>query len=170
MWKNIKTSNYRYLLIVGIIVLLCADIGGWWCYESSRVKTDYHDINNGLERAQDRIHSAELGIKSAQTEIDHAQNGIRRANETAGEIAERARRDAGIINERESIVERCQERSNRIQNIIRRVEERNKEYGAQASKGVSEFIAPFDFYREFFVADGEANGLRSKYVPCESFR
>ena len=46
----------------------------------------------------------------------------------------------------------------------------SKEYGAQASKGVSEFVAPFDFYREFFVADGEANGLRSKYVPCESFR
>ena len=46
----------------------------------------------------------------------------------------------------------------------------SKEYGTQASKGVSEFVAPFDFYREFFVADGEANGLRSKYVPCESFR
>ena len=46
----------------------------------------------------------------------------------------------------------------------------SKEYGIQASKGVSEFIAPFDFYREFFVADGEANGLRSKYVFCESFR
>ena len=46
----------------------------------------------------------------------------------------------------------------------------SKEYGIQASKGVSEFIAPFDFYREFFVADGEANGLRSKYVSCESFR
>ena len=42
----------------------------------------------------------------------------------------------------------------------------SKEYGTQASKGVLEFVAPFDFYREFFVADGEANGLRSKYVPC----
>ena len=40
----------------------------------------------------------------------------------------------------------------------------SKEYGTQASKGVLEFVAPFDFYREFFVADGEANGLRSKYV------
>ena len=40
----------------------------------------------------------------------------------------------------------------------------SKEYGTQASKGVSEFVGPFDFYREFFVADGEANGLRSKYV------
>ena len=54
-------------------------------------------------------------------------------NLTAGEIAERTRRDAGIINECESIVERCQERSNRIQNIIRRVEEQNKENGAQTS-------------------------------------
>ena len=42
----------------------------------------------------------------------------------------------------------------------------SKEYGTQASRGVLEFVAPFDFYREFFVADGEANGLRSKYVPC----
>ncbi|MFC2421220.1 MAG: hypothetical protein ACFNO4_01810 [Dialister invisus] len=133
MWKTIKTSNYRYLLIIGIIVLLCAGISGWWCYESSRVKTDYHDVNDGLGRAQDRIHSAELGVKSAQAEIDYAQDGLRRANETAGEIAERTRRDAGIIDECESIVERCQERSNRIQNIIRRVEEQNKEYGAQTS-------------------------------------
>ena len=46
----------------------------------------------------------------------------------------------------------------------------SKEYGTQASRGVLEFVAPFDFYREFFVADGEANGLRSKYVPCESSR
>ena len=43
------------------------------------------------------------------------------------------RRDADIINECESIVERCQERSNRIKNIIRRVEEQNKENRAQAS-------------------------------------
>lgn len=134
MWKNIKTSNYRYLLIIGIIVLLLiAGICGWWCYESSRAKTDCHDINDGLERAQDGIRSAELGIKSTQTEIDHAQNGLRRANATAGEIAERARRDADIINECESIVERCQERSIRIQNIIRRVEKQNKENGAHTS-------------------------------------
>lgn len=133
MWKNIKTSNYRYLLIIGAVILLCAGICGWWYYESSRAKTDYHDVNDGLERAQDGIRSAELGVKSTQTEIDHAQNGLRRANATAGEIAERTRRDAGIINECESIVERCQERSIRIQDIIRRVEEQNKEVGTQTS-------------------------------------
>ena len=42
----------------------------------------------------------------------------------------------------------------------------SKEYGNNVSKGISELIVPFDFYREFFVADGEANGLRSKYVSC----
>ena len=42
----------------------------------------------------------------------------------------------------------------------------SKEYGDNVSKGISELIVPFDFYREFFVADGEANGLRSKYVSC----
>ncbi|WP_301885067.1 hypothetical protein [Dialister invisus] len=133
MWEDIKTNNYRYLLIVGAVILLCAGICGWWYYESSRAKTDYHDVNDGLGRAQDGIRSAELGVKSTQTEIDHAQNGLRRANATAGEIAERTRRDAGIINECESIVERCQERSIRIQDIIRRVEEQNKEYGTQTS-------------------------------------
>lgn len=90
MWKNIKTSNYYGLLVIGVVILLLlAGIGGWRYYESSRAKADYHDINDGLERAQDRIHSAELGIKSAQAKIDHAQNGFRRANETAIEIAER---------------------------------------------------------------------------------
>ena len=42
----------------------------------------------------------------------------------------------------------------------------SKEYGNNVSKGISELIVPFDFSREFFVADGEANGLRSKYVSC----
>ena len=42
----------------------------------------------------------------------------------------------------------------------------SKEYGNNVSKGISELIVPFDFYREFFVADGEENGLRSKYVSC----
>ncbi len=46
----------------------------------------------------------------------------------------------------------------------------SKEYGEKVAKGISELIVPFDFYREFFVADGEANGLRCKYVPCKSTR
>lgn len=133
MWEDFKTSNHRLFVVGIVILLLLTGICGWQHYESSRAKTDYHDINDGLERIEDRIHSAELGIKSTQTEIDHAQDGLRRANATAGEIAERARRDADIINECESIVERCQERSIRIQDIIRRVEEQNKENGAQTS-------------------------------------
>lgn len=133
MWEDFKTSNHRLFVVGIVILLLLTGICGWWYYESSRAKTDYHDVNDGLERAQDGIRSAELGVKSTQTEIDHAQNGFWRANKTAGEIAERTRRDADIINKCESIVERCQERSIRIQNIIRRVEERNKENGAQTS-------------------------------------
>ena len=55
MWKNIKTSNYRYLLIVGVVILLLlAGICGWWYYESSRAGADYHDVNSGLERIEDR--------------------------------------------------------------------------------------------------------------------
>ena len=56
MWKNIKTSNYRYLLIVGVVILLLlAGICGWWYYESSRAGADYHDVNSGLERIEDRM-------------------------------------------------------------------------------------------------------------------
>ena len=134
MWKDIKTSNYRYLLIVGVVILLLlAGIGGWQHYESSRAKTDYHDINDGLERIEDRIHSAELGIKSAQAEIDHAQDGLKRANTTVREVTDTARRNATIINECEDINDRSTARIERIENIIRRVEEQNKEVGTQTS-------------------------------------
>lgn len=55
MRKNIKTNNHHRLLIVVAIVLLCAGIGGWRYYESSRAKADYHDVNSGLERIEDRM-------------------------------------------------------------------------------------------------------------------
>lgn len=133
MWENIKTSNYRYLLIVVAAVLLCAGICGWWHYESSRAKTDYHDVNDGLERAQDRIQSAELGVKSAQAEIYNAESELRGAAEAAGRIADKTRKNREILDECDDIINRSEKRTARIQNIIRRVEEQNKENGAQTS-------------------------------------
>lgn len=134
MWKDIKTSNYRYLLIVGVVILLLlAGIGGWQHYESSRAKTDYHDINDGLERIEDRIHSAELGIKSAQAEIYNAESELRGAAEAAGSIADKTRKNREILDECDDIINRSEKRTARIEVIIRRVEERNKENGAQTS-------------------------------------
>ena len=133
MWDKFKTNNYYRLVIVAITLLLAASVGYWLYYTNSRAKADYHDVNQSVELIENRIQRTEKRLSDGTAEIDNAQAGLKRANETAGEIAERARRDADIINECESIVERCQERSNRIQNIIRRVEEQNKENGAQTS-------------------------------------
>ena len=133
MWEDIKTSNYRYLLIVGIIVLLCAGIGGWWYYESSRAKTDYHDVNSGLERIEDGIQRTENRLSAGTAEIDNAQAGLKRASTTVREVTDTARRNAAIINECEDINDRSTARIERIESIIRRVEEQNKDVGTQTS-------------------------------------
>lgn len=133
MWEDIKTNNYRYLLIVEAVILLCAGICGWWYYESSRAKTDYHDVNSGLERIEDRIQQTEKRLSDGTTEIDNAQAGLKRANTTVREVTDTARRNATIINECEDINDRSTARIERIENIIRRVEEQNKEVGTQTS-------------------------------------
>ncbi len=133
MWEDIKTSNYRYLLIVGIIVLLCAGICGWWYYESSRAKTDYHDVNQSVEFIENRIQRTEKRLSDGTAEIDNAQAGLKRANTTVREVADTARRNATIINECEDINDRSTARIERIENIVRRVEEQNKEVGTQTS-------------------------------------
>ena len=134
MWKSIKTSNYRYLLIIGIIVLLLvAGICGWWCYESSRVKTDYHDVDSGLERIEDRMGRAETGLNATQAEIYNAESELRGAAEAAGSIADKTRENRKILDECNDIINRSEGRTARIEVIIRRVEEQNKENGAQTS-------------------------------------
>ena len=133
MWEDIKTNNYRYLLIVGAVILLCAGICGWWYYESSRAKTDYHDVNSGLERIEDRIQRTEKRLSDGTAEIDNAQAGLKRANTIVREVTDTARRNATIINECEDINDRSTARIERIENIIRRVEEQNKEVGTQTS-------------------------------------
>lgn len=133
MWEDIKTNNYRYLLIVGIIVLLCAGIGGWWYYESSRAKTGYHDVNQSVEFIENRIQRTEKRLSDGTAEIDNAQAGLKRANTTVREVTDTARRNATIINECEDINDRSTARIERIENIIRRVEEQNKEVGTQTS-------------------------------------
>lgn len=133
MWKNFKTSDYRYLVIVVAIVLLCAGICGWWFYESSRAKTDYHDVNQSVEFIENRIQRTEKRLSDGTAEIDNAQAGLKRANTTVREVTDTARRDAAIINECEDINDRSTARIERIENIVRRVEEQNKEVGTQTS-------------------------------------
>ena len=133
MWKNIKTSNYYGLLVIGVVILLLlAGIGGWRDYESSRAKADYHDVNSGLERIEDRVGRAETGLNATQAEIYNAESELRGAAEAAGSIADKTRKNREILDECNDIINRNEERTARIEVIIRRVEERNKEYGAQA--------------------------------------
>ena len=75
MWEDFKTSNHRLLIVVAI-VLLCAGIGGWRYYESSRAKADYHDVNSGLERIEDRMGRAETGLNATQAEIYNAESEV----------------------------------------------------------------------------------------------
>lgn len=132
MWEDFKTNNHHRLLIVVAIVLLCAGIGGWRYYESSRAKADYHDVNSGLERIEDRMGRAETGLNATQAEIYNAESELRGAAEAAGSIADKTRKNREILDECNDIINRSEKRTARIEVIIRRVEERNKGKGAQA--------------------------------------
>ena len=134
MWKNIKTSNYYGLLVIWVVVLLLlAGIGGWWYYKSSRAKADYHDVNSGLERIEDRVGRAETGLNATQAEIYNADSELRGAAEAAGSIADKTRENRKILDECNDIINRSEKKAARIEVIIRRIEERNKENGAQTS-------------------------------------
>lgn len=133
MWEDFKTNNHHRLLIVVAIVLLCAGIGGWRYYESSRAKTDYHDVNSGLERIEDRMGRAETGLNATQAEVYNADSELRGAAEAAGSIADKTRENRKILDECNDIINRSEGRTARIEVIIRRVEEQNKENGAQTS-------------------------------------
>jgi hypothetical protein len=132
VWEDFKTNNHHRLLIVVAIVLLCAGIGGWRYYESSRAKADYHDVNSGLERIEDRMGRAETGLNATQAEIYNAESELRGAAEAAGSIADKTRKNREILDECNDIINRSEKRTARIEVIIRRVEERNKGKGAQA--------------------------------------
>lgn len=108
MWEDIKTSNYRYLLIVGIIVLLYTSICGWQHYESGRAKADYHDINSGLGRIENRMDRAETGLSATQAEIYNAESELRGAAEAAGSIADKTRKNREILDECDDIINRSE--------------------------------------------------------------
>lgn len=108
MWEDFKTNNHHRLLIVVAIVLLCAGIGGWRYYESSRAKTDYHDVNSGLERIENRMGRAETGLNATQAEIYNAESELRGAAEAAGSIADKTRKNREILDECNDIINRSE--------------------------------------------------------------
>ena len=133
MWDKFKTNNYYRLVIVAITLLLAAGVSGWWYYTNSRAKADYHDVNQSVELIENRIQRTENRLSAGTAEIDNAQAGLKRADATVRDVTNTARRDAAIINECEDINDRSTARIERIENIIRRVEEQNKEVGTQTS-------------------------------------
>lgn len=132
MWDKFKTNNYYRLVIVVITLLLAAGVSGWY-YTNSRAKADYHDVNQSVELIENRIQRTENRLSAGTAEIDNAQVGLKRADATVKEVTDTARRNAAIINECEDINDRSTARIERIESIIRRVEEQNKEVGTQTS-------------------------------------
>ena len=133
MWEDFKTRNHRLVVVGIVILLLLTGICGLWDYESSRAKTGYHDVNQSVEFIENRIQRTEKRLSDGTAEIDNAQAGLKRANTTVREVTDTVRRNAAIINECEDINDRSTARIERIENIIRRVEEQNKEVGTQTS-------------------------------------
>ncbi|MFR0876578.1 MAG: hypothetical protein ACLSF8_00630 [Dialister invisus] len=133
MWEDFKTSNHRLFVVGIVILLLLTGICGWWYYESSRAKTDYHDVNRSVEFIENRIQRTEKRLSDGTAEIDNAQAGLKRADATVRDVTNTARRDAAIINECEDINDRSTARIERIESIIRKVEAQNKEVGTQTS-------------------------------------
>lgn len=133
MWDKFKTNNYYRLVIVAITLLLAASVGYWLYYTNSRTKADYHDVNQSVELIENRIQRTEKRLSDGTAEIDNAQAGLKRADATVRDVTNTARRNAAIINECEDINDRSTARIERIESIIRRVEEQNKEVGTQTS-------------------------------------
>jgi methyl-accepting chemotaxis protein len=133
VWDKFKTNNYYRLVIVAITLLLAASVGYWLYYTNSRAKADYHDVNQSVELIENRIQRTEKRLSDGTAEIDNAQAGLKRADATVRDVTNTARRNAAIINECEDINDRSTARIERIESIIRRVEEQNKEVGTQTS-------------------------------------
>ena len=87
---------------------------------------DWNELKTEFNRLKKRL-------SDGTAEIDNAQAGLKRTNTTVREVTDTARRNATIINECEDINDRSTARIERIENIIRRVEEQNKEVGTQTS-------------------------------------
>lgn len=134
MWEKFKTNNYYRLVIVAITLLLAAGVSGWWFYESSRAKTDYHDVNQSVEFIENRIQRTEKRLSDGTAEIDNAQAGLKRANTTIREVTDTARRNAAIINECEDINDRSTARIERIESIIADIERGNQKERAWVSR------------------------------------
>lgn len=123
-------QNHLVDIVISASVLFFV-LGCWLLYTANRTANEYSDIHESVERAEAGIDRAESGALSAQAEIKNAEVHVKRADETAGKLAERTERNSEELDECQHLVDRLSERSERIQGIIRDVDERNKISGAQ---------------------------------------
>lgn len=117
------------------IIVICAGVffvfGIWLLYTANRTANEYHDVRQSVARVENGVDRAERGAGTAKKEVDNAQKHIQRADEVTGKLTERTERNSEELDECQHLVDRLSERSERIQGIIRDVDERNKISGAQ---------------------------------------
>lgn len=129
-----KIKDFIQSHIVDIIIFsscIFFIFGCWLLYTANRTANEYSDVHESVERAEAGIDRAESGARSAQAEIKNAEVHVKRADEVTGKLTERTKRNAEELDECQHLVDRLSERSERIQGIIRDVDERNKISGAQ---------------------------------------
>ena len=122
----------RHVIIVAILVIL-AGIGYWWHSANQRTAADYNDVRHGLERIEKRMDSTENRLDASQAEIQNAQSELCGAAKVVGDVESKTRQNREIISEIGTIIDRCKERSDRIEVIIERVECGNQGNGTQAN-------------------------------------
>ncbi len=119
----------HFMFCVSAIAFSLCIIGWWLLYTDSRTANDYHDAVNSVEHVEAGIDRAGKRLDSAQTEIKNAEVHVKRANEATGKLTERTKRDAEELDECQHLADRMQERSGKIENIIRDVESANPSNG-----------------------------------------
>lgn len=116
--------SFAFILIVFALLL----IGGCILYTASKPKPN-RPIDQSVESVERGIDNARTGITNAQSQIESARGELKRASETGSRLAGKIETDRATLDECERIVDNCSRRVNRIQNIIKAVEERNSETG-----------------------------------------
>ena len=125
-------NNKAYCISFIIICLVCA-AGIWLVHDAGRNERLQNDtdsilvnINQGIADAEGRIESATGSISQAEQAVHGAAERIEKSERAAAEITDG-------IRECQDIVERCIQRSGRIQNIISDIEAANRQRTAGTS-------------------------------------
>ena len=118
-------DNKTYCISFFILFLVCA-VGIWLVYDYGRNERIQNNTDITVESIDQRIESAAGRLEQAAGNITEAEQAIHGA---AGSIERGSAAAAGItdgINECQAIIERCVQRSGRIQNIVNDIETANR--------------------------------------------